>query len=143
MDALTADQSESYYDPLGIGPHSPGVTLTSTVPSSDNNEFFSPKLTLNFSGFTSDAYFQFGADRADTIVGYFDDTADRISGTTYVATFTDGTSVTGAVANTAIHGYGPFDGWGLIDAQKSDPAGPLTLGIFQAHCFPRSAVETI
>ncbi|MFC5864670.1 S8 family serine peptidase [Acidicapsa dinghuensis] len=119
LDSQPQDIPLGYYNPLVQGPESPGVTLTSTVPSDVNSLVFSNSFQLNFSGFKSGDYFSFGLDRIDNVVGYFDDTADRLNGTTYTATFSDGSTASGTMTVRSEDGYSIYDGHGLINAVKA------------------------
>ena len=50
---------------------------------------------------------------------YFDDTADRLNGTRYTATFSDGSTASGIIAVGAESGYSVYDGHGLINASEA------------------------
>ena len=116
LDSQPQDIPLGYYNPLVPGPQSPGITLESTVPSDVDALVFSNSFQLNFSCFKSGDYFSFGLDRIDNSQGYFDDTADRLNGTTYTATFSDGSTAKGIIAAPLERGYSVYDGHGLINA---------------------------
>ena len=119
VDSQPQDIPLGFYNPLVQGPASPGITLSSTVPSDVNALIFSNTFQLNFSGFKSGDYYSFGLDRIDNTVGYFDDTADRLNGTTYTATFSDGSTASGTLTAPSENGYSIYDGHGLINAVKA------------------------
>lgn len=119
LDSRPQDIPAGFYNPFVQGSESPGVTLTSTVPSDINALVFSSSFQLNFSGFKSGDYYSFGLDRIDNGPGYFDDTADRMNGTAYTATFSDGSTASGTIAGDSKRGYSIYDGHGLIDALKA------------------------
>jgi hypothetical protein len=104
------------YYPFVSGAQSRGVSLDSTVPSDVDSIVSSNTFTFNFSGFASGDFFSFGLDRIDDVLGYFDDTADRMNGTTYTATFSDGSTTSGIIAVEPEYGYSVYDGYGLINA---------------------------
>ncbi len=116
LDSRPQDIPLGFYDPFTFGPQSHGVSLDSTVPSDINSVVFSNTFQLNFSGFASGDFFEFALDRIDNGPGYFDDTAERLNGTTYTATFSDGSKASGVLAVAPQYGYSVYDGHGAINA---------------------------
>ncbi len=111
---LNFDPSPQTGLPLTVGAASPGVAITSPKPTER-----STVLNLQFSGFTSGLFLNFGIDRDLATINTGGNSADLLAGAKVTATFSSGTPATGIFMNNIGKGYSPFDGFGLIDIPRA------------------------
>jgi hypothetical protein len=100
--------------PLTVGSVSPGVTITSPLPTARTSV-----LNLTFSGLSSGLFLNFGIDRDVTGIDAYGNSADSLAGATITATYSSGATLTSTFTNVIKTGYTVYDGFGLIDAQAA------------------------
>ena len=92
-----------------------GVQVTSSIGGTG-----STILTLTFTGLQTGGFVQFGIGRAQTATRSDGASADLLAGATVTATLaTPAATLNGTFVNKMGSGYGPSDGYGLIDAVKA------------------------
>jgi hypothetical protein len=75
---------------------------------------------LTITGLRSGGFVQFGIGRAQRSNAQNGLSADLLGGATVTATLANpAATLTGTIVNKVGTGYGPGDGWGLIDAMKA------------------------
>ena len=101
---------------MAVGASTDGVQVTSTVPAGTRPA----SVTLTFTGLQSGGFVQFGIGRSQRSNAQDGLSADLLGGATVTATLANpAATLTGTFVNKMGTGYGPGDGWGLIDAVKA------------------------
>jgi hypothetical protein len=101
---------------MAVGASSDGVQVTSAVPAGTRPS----TVTLTITGLQSGGFLQFGIGRSQRSNARDGLSADLLGGATVTATLANpAATLTGTIVNKTGTGYGPGDGWGLIDAVKA------------------------
>jgi len=101
---------------MSVGGSSDGVQATSSVSAGTRPT----TLTINFTNLQSGGFVQFGIGRSQRSDAQDGLSADLLSGATVTATLANpAATLAGTIVNKTGTGYGPADGWGLIDAVKA------------------------
>jgi hypothetical protein len=101
---------------MAVGAASNGVQTSSTVPAGTRPA----TVTITFTNLQSGGFVQFGIGRAQKSDAQDGLSADLLGGATVTATLANpAATLTGTIVNKTGTGYGPADGWGLIDAVKA------------------------
>jgi hypothetical protein len=101
---------------MAIGASADGVQATSTLPAGTRPT----TLTMTITGLQSGGFLQFGVGRSQKSDAQDGLSADLLGGATVTATLANpAATLTGTIVNKTGTGYGPGDGWGLVDAVKA------------------------
>jgi hypothetical protein len=101
---------------MTVGASSDGVQVTSALSGGTRPT----SVTLTFTGLQSGRFLQFGIGRAQRSNARDGLSADLLGGATVTATLANpAATLTGTIVNKTGTGYGPGDGWGLVDAMKA------------------------
>ncbi len=101
---------------MAVGASSDGVQATSAVQAGTRPS----TVTLTFTGLQPGGFVQFGIGRSQRSDAQDGLSADLLGGASVTATLANpAATLTGTIANMTGTGYGPADGWGLIDALKA------------------------